>query len=219
MGHQREGGTHRVTLSAFWMAQHEVTNVQFEQFQKRPCPFESKKDNEPVTRVSWYEAKAFCRWLSKKEGRTNRLPTEAEWEYAARGGLKGKDWPWGEGSPDGRATVFLPDPMPVGSYAPNNYGLYDMSGNVMEWVSDWYAPYPDASQVNPKGPRKGDRKILRGGCHSLVEASVWIRFSWYVNMKPNRAEFDNIFQGDSTGTRVVLEDAVQTLKTKKTSRR
>ncbi len=218
MGHQREGGMHRVTLSAFRMAQHEVTNVQFEQFKKRPRPVESKKDNEPVTRVSWNEANAFCRWLSKKEGRTYRLPTEAEWEYAARGELKGKDWPWGDGSPDGRANVFLPDLMPVGSYAPNNYGLYDMSGNVLEWVSDWYAPYPDAPQVNPKGPKKGDEKILRGGCFALVEASVWVRFHRYVDTKPNRAEFENISYIDASGIRVVLEEEVQNIKTKKTNR-
>jgi formylglycine-generating enzyme len=83
---------------------------------------------------------AFCRWLSRKEGRSYRLPTEAEWEYAARGGLEQRDYPWGNESPLGRAAVVRDSTMPGGSFPPNGYGLFDMAGNVAEWVSDWYEP-------------------------------------------------------------------------------
>jgi serine/threonine-protein kinase len=117
--------------------------------------------NHPVVQMSWNDAMAYCRW------RGARLPTEAEWEQAARGGLVGALYPWGNEVPDcSRANYSscVGNTNPVGSYAPNNYGLYDMAGNVWEWVMDWYKTnYIMASSWNPTGPETGDGRVLRGG--------------------------------------------------------
>jgi sulfatase modifying factor 1 len=137
--------------------------------------------NEPVTQVSWNDAAAFAKWVGK------RLPTEAEWEFAGRGGLKNKKYAWGdELRPDGKPVAnwwqgsfpvkntvedgFLKR-APVGSFAPNGYGLYDMSGNVWEWTADWYAAnyYANSPQDNPKGAGQGMEKVMRGGSWMCAE--------------------------------------------------
>ena len=126
----------------------------------------------PVTLVRWDDAVAYCAWLSSETGRPVRLPTEAEWEKAARGGVEGRRYPWGDRI-DRHQANFLNDPAlkethgtaRCGSYPPNAYGLYDMAGNVWEWVQDWYGPdyYVHSPQANPQGPRAGQMRVLRGG--------------------------------------------------------
>ena len=126
----------------------------------------------PVVLVTFDDAVAYCRWLSGELQREVRLPTEAEWEKAARGGVDGQRYPWGNDIDPTRGN-FLTDPSvkrqrgtrPTGTYAPNPYGLYDMCGNVWEWVSDWYAAdYYGSGQVrDPGGPGSGDMRIVRGG--------------------------------------------------------
>lgn len=136
--------------------------------------------HHPVVHVSWNDAVAFCRWAGK------RLPTEAEWEYAARGGLAAKRFPWGdELLPGGRHRCNIwqgrfphlntaadghVGTAPAKSFRANGFGLYNMAGNVWEWCADWYSPdwHRTHSRNNPKGPASGDRKILKGGsylCH------------------------------------------------------
>jgi len=149
------GGTppHAVTLSTFWVGQFEVTNGEFDRFLKLPRTKTSPTAQHPAANLTWDEADRFCQWLSRKEGKTYRLPTEAEWEYAARGGLAGRDYPWGDQPPDGRAQVAALTTAPVGTFPPNGFGLHDMAGNVQEYVADWYAEtYPPGPAVNPVGP-------------------------------------------------------------------
>jgi formylglycine-generating enzyme required for sulfatase activity len=133
----------------------------------------------PVTLVRWDDAAAYCAWLSSESGRRLRLPTEAEWEKAARGGLEDGRYPWGDRLERSLAN-FLADPAlrsrhgtsPSGTYPPNGYGLHDMAGNVWEWVQDWYDPqyYASSPFDNPGGPETGQMRVLRGG--SWLSADV-----------------------------------------------
>jgi formylglycine-generating enzyme len=126
----------------------------------------------PVTLVTHGDATAYCRWLSGRIGRLVRLPTEAEWERAARGEIEKARYPWGN-EVDASLANFLPDPAlkrhrgtrPVGCYPPNTLQLYDMAGNVWQWVADWYRPdaYRTEERRNPRGPGSGTLRILRGG--------------------------------------------------------
>jgi formylglycine-generating enzyme len=139
------------------------------------------RQSHPVTLVRWDDASAYCRWLSQAIGRPVRLPTEAEWEKAARGGLEGKRYPWGDALDRTRAN-FLSDPgqkMAQGTtecstYPPNGFGLFDMAGNVWEWVLDWYDArfYRASPQRNPGGPSEGQFRIVRGGGWLAADAAM-----------------------------------------------
>jgi sulfatase modifying factor 1 len=128
--------------------------------------------DHPVTLVRREDALAYCAWLSGATGRAVRLPTEAEWEKAARGTLEGKRYPWGDRL-DRNMANFLADPSmktshgttPCRTYPPNGYGLFDVTGNVWEWVHDWYDPlyYASAPGRSPQGPDQGHLRVLRGG--------------------------------------------------------
>ena len=184
-----EEPAHQVYLNAFYIDKHEVTNEQFCQFlnekgnqseggvewlnisgighckiEYREGKYESRAgyENHPVVGVSWYGASAYAKW------RGCRLPTEAEWEKAARGGLVGKRYPWGDDIDPSRANYGQVDKestTPVGSYPPNGYGLCDMAGNVWEWCSDWYERdyYSKSPYRDPPGPDSGDARVVRGG--------------------------------------------------------
>ena len=166
---------HTVTLDEFYMDSTEVTNAQYAVFLKQTGhrsrspssywtdPFYNRP-NRPVVGVDWNDATAYAEWVGK------RLPTEAEWEYAARGGLKGKRYVWGDETTKNYALYDYPAvgrPEVVGSYPANGYGLYDMAGNVYEWCADWYDEnYYDSSPVNnPLGPDSSPQRsrVLRGG--------------------------------------------------------
>lgn len=175
-----EAPLHRVRLTrAFRMGATEVTNAQFEAF----CPAHkalrgkngiSKADDEAVVYVSYPQAVAFCEWLSRKEGKPYRLPTEAEWEYACRAGTyyafyTGDGLP-GEMHRNQRVVRdYAPVSLQVGCTRPNGFGLYDMHGNVEEWCLDWYGPYEAAEQTDPTGPATGEFRITRGGSHNTPE--------------------------------------------------
>jgi formylglycine-generating enzyme len=184
-GQDCERPVHRVWVDSFLLAARQVTNAEYERFlyatSAAPPPFWPPpfwKDphfdhpEQPVAGVSWHEAAHYCEWLSSQTGRHFRLPTEAEWERAGRGGLEQKQFPWGDEPPQS-----LPDyekrwqtgPERVARYAPNVFGLYDIGDNVHEWCSDWYDPnyYVTSPEHNPQGPEhcpmKPARKSSRGG--------------------------------------------------------
>ena len=130
------------------------------------------RGSHPVVLIRYEDAIAYCTWLSQALGRVVRLPTEAEWEKAARGGVGGQRYPWGEDCDLSRsnflvdaATKYQRGTRPTGTYPPNPYGLYDMAGNVWEWVSDWYSSdyYASSEPRDPCGPGPSTMRILRGG--------------------------------------------------------
>jgi formylglycine-generating enzyme required for sulfatase activity len=151
-----ETPAHQVTVRPFLMDRCEVTNGEFRRFQ-RGRMFPRGGDNLPAVKVTWNDAAAYAAWAGK------RLPTEAEWEFAARGGAADAKYPWGSEEPTSERVNFrrsgLGRAVAVGSYPANPYGLYDMAGNVWEFCQDDWAPYEDARAVSP------DRKVIRGGSY------------------------------------------------------
>jgi sulfatase modifying factor 1 len=178
-GDADERPVHSVEISLpVYVASHQVTNLEFEQFQPAHRALRdkfgfSKEDDEAVIYVTWQEATDFCAWLSHKEGLPYRLLTEAEWEYAARANTTTL-FSTGDDLPDlylknPRVTDFMAESdkvsLQVGQTPPNPWGLFDIHGNVEEWVSDWYGPYPSEPQRNPLGRSAGEFKVTRGGSH------------------------------------------------------
>jgi len=175
-GRDDEKPAHRVWVDAFELAAYQVTNVEYARFlaaAKHPQPLHwddphFNHPQQPVVAPSWFDAAAYCEWLSKPTGRRYRLPTEAEWERAARGGVQSKLYPWGDEPPESLpdyANRWKKGPEPVGLYPPNAYGLYNICDNVHEWCADWYDPryYVRSPERNPPGPDKGSRRASRGG--------------------------------------------------------
>ena len=196
---------HLVTLTrGIWLMRTEVTVAEYRRYVEAvgkamppppqlprimaepagPPPW--SQGDHPILNVTWMEASAYCAWAG------GRLPTEAEWEYAARGGLSGKLYPWGNDPPSLKArrrngacfapfgahdwllrrTDWRPGTVPVGLYQPNGYGLFDMAGNVAEWCADWFGAYEASAAVDPEGPPEGTHRVLRGGAWSSSEFNV-----------------------------------------------
>ena len=210
-----EAPIHEVSVQSFWMDRHEVTQAEFAKFVAatgyktdaekfgwsgvfnlenarwektrkadwhHPDGLASESaGNAPACQVSWHDATAYAKWAGK------RLPTEAEWEYAARGGLVQKKYSWGDDLRPGGKPIAnwwqgnFPDRnteeagflrrAPVESFPPNGYGLFDMTGNVWEWCADWYADdyYVKSRRDDPRGPEQGSERIIRGGSWLCAE--------------------------------------------------
>lgn len=200
-----EAPVHTVALDGFWLDQTEVTIAQYREFAgatgykttaeqqgrsdiwARPEKLSNQAiDAHPVVHISWDDATAYCAWAG------GRLPTEAEWEYAARG-PEGLTYPWGntfngtllnfcdqecsEDWADKKVSDGYPYTAPVGNYpgGASWVGALNLAGNVWEWVADWYGPYPSERQTNPTGPQSGDSRVLRGG--SWYDAKQNVRSS------------------------------------------
>jgi formylglycine-generating enzyme required for sulfatase activity len=174
MGSETENDTkpvHTVRVDSFYIDEHEVTNAQYHLFCKETghhLPefwgmdrYRCGPDfpDYPVVGVSWRDAHAYAAWAGK------RLPTEAEWEYAARGGLEEQHFPGGNELDNTMANFKSEGTVPVATYPPNGYGIYDMAGNVVEWVEDFYnfTYYASSPIENPAGPEKGKFRGIRGG--------------------------------------------------------
>jgi formylglycine-generating enzyme len=175
-GQDNERPVHRVWIDAFLLAATQVTNEEYERFLSATGaaapPFWSdvhfNHPQQPVVAVSWFEATSYCNWLSNQTARSYRLPSEAEWERAARGGVEGQPFPWGNEPPQSLpnyATRWQTGPEPVALYDPNAFGLFNMCDNVHEWCSDWYQTdyYSVSPDRNPRGPDTGVRRASRGG--------------------------------------------------------
>jgi len=182
---------HTIELDAFYMDVHEVTVGKFRKF-VRETGYEydrwddvadySPTGKHPMIWVTWDDATAYAEWAGK------RLPTEAEWEYAARGGLIGKRYPWGNEIRHDRANYLGTGGKdkweycaPVGSLKPNGYGLYDMAGNVFELCSDWYDEdyYSNSPLRNPQGPSTGESHVLRGGSWDFSTNDLRVAYRYY----------------------------------------
>jgi formylglycine-generating enzyme len=155
-GRDDERPAHRVKVASFWLARFQVTNADY------GAPGDPSL---PVTNVNWFDAVAFCERIGREWGLPVRLPTEAEWEFAARGGAEERLYPWGDKLPEVMSGRWQEGPCPVGLDEPNGFGLYDMCQNVHEWCSDWYDAgyYAVSPAENPRGPAHGSRRASRGG--------------------------------------------------------
>ena len=205
-----------VTIGCFFMSRHPITNAQFEAFAPGHLAKRASWANErhPVVYVSSREAESFCQWLSQKEGKRYRLPTEAEWEYAARG-TEGRTFPWGERCETGHFANFadvntafpwrnaaindgFAETAPVGSFprGASAFGIEDLAGNVFEWCLDFYEPYRGKDVTNRRGPNQGAQRIYRGG-------------SWRSKMTSLRASARHFnlpdYSSNDVGFRVVCE--------------
>lgn len=176
---------HRVTVGDYYIGRYEVTQAQWMAVMGENPAKATGNDSLPVEQVSWTAAQQFCAMLSQMTGRRFRLPTEAEWEYAARGGAYSHDTPFAGAAAMASAGWYCVNSEghthPVGRQKANELGLYDMSGNVMEWCSDWMAPYSAAESINPEGPADGESRVLRGGHYNSTSpgCTVYDR-AWYL---------------------------------------
>ena len=180
-GQDCERPVHRVWVDEFLLGACQVTNAEYGRFLREAAtvsepPFWNdpafNDPEQPVAAVSWYEAVRYCEWLGRDGAQKFRLPTEAEWERAARTGREGALYPWGDAAPQTLpdyaqrcAGYWSTGPEPVGRGEPNAYGIYNLCENVHEWCSDWYAAdyYARSPERNPRGPEAGARRASRGG--------------------------------------------------------
>lgn len=199
--YENESPRHSVVISkAFELMTTEVTLATAKAVDDDLPQQRWTRDELPVVNLEWHRALGLCGDIRA------RLPTEAEWEYAARGGVRGTKYPWGNERPVcsfGRANGARFDDSAgcnavgsgtadVGRYAPNGYGLYDMAGNAAEWVADWYGSYSSAPQIDPRGPKSGSARVLRGGAWEFFQPKD-LRVSSRISLPPGkRIELNNV---------------------------
>jgi formylglycine-generating enzyme required for sulfatase activity len=166
-GCDADESAHSVTLSNFSIGKYEVTQAQWKAVMGGSNPAYFKGDKSPIEQVSWNDIQGFIRKLNAATGKRYRLPTEAEWEYAARGGNATKSYRYSGDDAIGNIAWYEGNSKstthPVGTKSPNELGICDMSGNVWEYCSDWYGAYSSTAQTNPPGPANGTVRVLRGG--------------------------------------------------------
>jgi len=234
-GSEFERPVHEVLIERFWMDAHLVSNRDFETFARATGHFTDaelrgeawghrdgtfgiipglswrtyatpERQDHPVVLVSWYDAAAYANWCGKA------LPTEAEWERAARGGAIGAEYPWGRTGPNDAQCNFarpagdvLPT-TPVRTFAPNAFGIFDLVGNVWQWCHDWYGAdyYAHSEAKNPTGPAVGADKVRRGGAWNVIQ-SFRLRTANRGALQPAQAAIN-------TGFRCVVRDKSRSLR-------
>ncbi len=193
-----EQPVHKVTVSGFSIGRYEVTQAEWKAVMGNN-PSEYKGDKRPVENVTWAQCQEFIRKLNSLTGRKFRLPTEAEWEFAARGGNKSHGYTFAGSNDIGSVAWYCENSRKyksrnVGTKRPNELGLYDMTGNVEEWVQDWYGSYSAAAQTNPKGPSTGEAHVVR--------SSNWDEGDWYSYVSAR--EMGHNYGSYLTGFRLAL---------------
>ena len=205
--YDNEKPTHSVTLSSYSIGETEVTQALWQAVMgSNPSYFSGS--NKPVEEVSWDDCQDFIRKLNALTGENFRLPTEAEWEYAARGGNKSRGYKYAGSNTLGNVAWYR-DNIPsqssgsagygtqvVATKSPNELGLYDMSGNVFEWCQDWYGSYSSGNQTNPTGPSSGSERVFRGG-------------GWYLNAWGCRVSYRSDDTPDGRNSLIGLRLALQ----------
>jgi len=193
-----EKPAHRVTLGGYYIGKYPVTQKQWQSVMGTN-PSDKKGDDLPVHNVSWEEVQEFIAKVKKTTGRKYRLPTEAEWEYAARGGANSKGYKFA-GSNDADEVAWYDknskSVQRTGAKKPNELGLYDMSGNIYEWVNDYFGNYESRSQTDPPGPQSGSMRTLRGGPH--FKGTTYMRIAIRSGAMPDAD------QNGSTGFRLAM---------------
>jgi formylglycine-generating enzyme len=210
-GRSDERPAHQVNVGPFVLGRYPVTNRDYAQYllassARAPRFWDDARFNrplQPVVGVSWYDAVAYCSWLAEQTGRQCRLPTEAEREWAALGGLARARYPWGDAEPAlvgpwAPGAAGQDRPLPVDDGAPNGYGLCHIVDNVHEWCSDWWDPdyYAVSPIENPTGPANGSRRASRGG--------AWRHYLKFSRCSA-RSSLDPSFQYNDYGFRVAAE--------------
>ena len=205
-----EKPTHRVTLSSYYIGETEVTQELWEAVMgttvrqqrdkaNKEWPLGGVGYNYPMYYISWDECKTFISKLNSLTGKNFRMPTEAEWEFAARGGNKSQSYKYSGSNTIGNVAWYTDnsggETHPVKTKSPNELGIYDMSGNVWEWCQDWYGDYGTLSQTNPTGPSSGSSRVFRGGCLSINATVCRVAI---------RRGFDATHRGDYLGLRLAL---------------
>jgi formylglycine-generating enzyme required for sulfatase activity len=193
-----EKPAHQVSLSSYSIGKYEVTQAQWEVvMDTNPSYF--KGDNLPVELVSWNDVQGFIRKLNAQTGKRYRLPTEAEWEFAARGGNRSGGYKYAGSNSLGNVAWYTDNSgkktHPVGQKTPNELGIYDMSGNVYEWCSDWFGSYSSSAPSNPTGASSGSSRVSRGG--------GWYRSAAYCRVA-SRNRYSPSISDSSLGFRLVL---------------
>lgn len=189
-----EHPTHQVKLNGFYIGKYEITQKQWCKIMgSNPSFFIG--DSLPVEQVNWNDVQEFIEKLNAQTGKNYRLPTEAEWEYAARGGKQSQGYKYG-GSDTAAHVAWHWDNSnstthAVGAKSPNELGIYDMSGNVWEWCNDWYDNYNSSSQINPTGASFGSYRVIRGGCwiYDACRARVSLRYYNSPELRYNNLGF------------------------------
>ena len=198
-------GTHQVTVSPYYIGETEVTKQLWTEVMGKTDKSSSDNDFLPVADISWNDCQDFIAVLNRKTGRTFRLPTEAEWEYAARGGSKSRHYKY-SGSNNLQSVGWYNDNNTshglnkVKSKQGNELGIYDMSGNVSEWCSDWFGNYPHSPQIDPLGPVQGSQRVMRGGniIYEMEQCGVSFRSANLTSRDPD-------YYSTISGLRLVLK--------------